>query len=101
MVESSSDYEEELARLQKQAFEANATVEKHLSQADLAASRNRVPAGKSDSDAGVSDGSTETSTLVFKHVHADETSLPPSHSLGSSEHSTRFPSPSDLANSIS
>ncbi|GJX70708.1 putative ribonuclease H-like domain-containing protein [Tanacetum coccineum] len=34
MVESSSDYAEELARLQKQAYEANATAEKHLSQAD-------------------------------------------------------------------
>ncbi|GJX14521.1 retrovirus-related pol polyprotein from transposon TNT 1-94 [Tanacetum coccineum] len=38
---------------------------------------------------------------VIEPVHADETSLPPGHSLGSSEHSTRFPSPSDLANSIS
>ncbi|GKG66541.1 hypothetical protein Tco_0701810, partial [Tanacetum coccineum] len=27
---SSSDYAEELARLQKQAYEANATAEKHL-----------------------------------------------------------------------
>ncbi|GKA02685.1 hypothetical protein Tco_0675466, partial [Tanacetum coccineum] len=59
MVESSSDYAEELARLQKQAFEANATAEKHLSQADLAASRNRVPTGKVDTAAGVSDGPTE------------------------------------------
>ncbi|GJU21102.1 putative ribonuclease H-like domain-containing protein, partial [Tanacetum coccineum] len=101
MVESSSDYAEELARLQKQAYEANATAEKHLSQADLAASRNRVPAGKIDSAAGVSDGPTETSTPVFKPVHTDATSLPPGHSLGSSEHSTRYPSPSDLANSMS
>ncbi|GJY70573.1 putative ribonuclease H-like domain-containing protein, partial [Tanacetum coccineum] len=69
MVESSSDYAEELARLQKQAYEANATAEKHLSQADLAASRNRVPAGKIDSAAGVSYGPTETSTPVFKPVH--------------------------------
>ncbi|GJY25691.1 putative ribonuclease H-like domain-containing protein [Tanacetum coccineum] len=68
MVESSSDYVEELARLQNQAYEANATAEKHLSQADLAASRNRVPAGKIDSAVGVSDG---------------------------------YPSPSDLANSMS
>ncbi|GKB59128.1 hypothetical protein Tco_0915314 [Tanacetum coccineum] len=101
MVESSLDYAEELARLQKQAYEANATAEKHLSQADLAASRNRVPAGKIDSAAGVSDGPTETSTPVFKPVHTDATSLPPGHSLGSSEHSTRYPSPSDLANSMS
>ncbi|GKE00175.1 hypothetical protein Tco_1388158, partial [Tanacetum coccineum] len=56
MVESSSDYAEELARLQKQAYDANASAEKHLGQADLAASRNRVPASKIDSAAGVSDG---------------------------------------------
>ncbi|GJR76026.1 putative ribonuclease H-like domain-containing protein [Tanacetum coccineum] len=62
MVESSSDYAEELARLQKQAYEANATAEKHLSQADLATSRNRVLAV---------------------------------------EHSSRYPSPSDLANTMS
>ncbi|GJW15605.1 integrase, catalytic region, zinc finger, CCHC-type containing protein [Tanacetum coccineum] len=38
---------------------------------------------------------------IIEPVHAVETSLPPGHSLGSSEHSTRFPSPFDLANSIS
>ncbi|GJZ18510.1 putative ribonuclease H-like domain-containing protein [Tanacetum coccineum] len=101
MMESSSDYAEELARLQKQAYEANTIAEKHLSQADLAASRNRVPASKIDSAAGVSYGHTETSTPVFKPVHTATTSLPPGHSLGSSEHSTRYPSPSNLANSMS
>ncbi|GJY99847.1 ribonuclease H-like domain, reverse transcriptase, RNA-dependent DNA polymerase, partial [Tanacetum coccineum] len=101
MVESSLDYAEELARLQRQAFEANATAEKHLSQADLAASRNRVPTGKVVTTAGVSDGPTESSTPVFTPVHTDATSLPPGHSLGSSEHSSRYPSPSDLANSMS
>ncbi|GJZ03910.1 hypothetical protein Tco_0537185 [Tanacetum coccineum] len=39
--------------------ERDVTSEKHLSQADLAASRNRVPAGKIDSAAGVSYGPTE------------------------------------------
>ncbi|GJZ92221.1 hypothetical protein Tco_0664286 [Tanacetum coccineum] len=34
MVVGSSDYAEELARLQKQAYAANAIAEKHLSQAD-------------------------------------------------------------------
>ncbi|GJW05581.1 putative ribonuclease H-like domain-containing protein, partial [Tanacetum coccineum] len=63
--QSSSDYAEELARLQKQAYEANATAEKHLSQADLAASRNRVPAGKIDSAAGVSYGPTERPLSYF------------------------------------
>ncbi|GJS08851.1 putative ribonuclease H-like domain-containing protein [Tanacetum coccineum] len=46
MVEGSSDYAEELARLQKQAYEANTTAEKHLIQADIATNRNGVPAGK-------------------------------------------------------
>ncbi|GJZ02770.1 hypothetical protein Tco_0520731 [Tanacetum coccineum] len=101
MVESSSDYAEELARLQKQAYEANATAEKNLSQADLATSRNRVPAGKVVSAAGVTEGPTDPPTPVFKPVHTAAPSLPPGHSLGSSEHSTRYPSPSDLANSMS
>ncbi|GJZ28015.1 putative ribonuclease H-like domain-containing protein [Tanacetum coccineum] len=101
MMESSSDYAEELARLQKQAYEANATAEKHLSQADLAASRNRVPAGEIDSTAGVSNGPHETITPVVKPVPTDAQSLPPGYSLGSSAHSTRYPSPSDLANSMS
>ncbi|GJW54131.1 putative ribonuclease H-like domain-containing protein [Tanacetum coccineum] len=101
MVESSSDYAEELARLQKQAYEANTTAEKHLSQADLATSRNRVPAGRVDSAAGVTDGPTDPSTPVFQPVHTAAQSLPPGHSLGSSEHSSRYPSPSDLANSMS
>ncbi|GJU66657.1 putative ribonuclease H-like domain-containing protein [Tanacetum coccineum] len=42
MMESSTDYAEELARLQKQAYEANTIAEKHLSQADLATSRNGI-----------------------------------------------------------
>nr|GFB57546.1 retrovirus-related Pol polyprotein from transposon TNT 1-94 [Tanacetum cinerariifolium] len=35
---------------------------------------------------------------VFNPDHDDNSTLPPAHSLGSSEHSTRFPSPSDLGN---
>ncbi|GJS92561.1 putative ribonuclease H-like domain-containing protein [Tanacetum coccineum] len=101
MVESSTDYAEELARLQKQAYEANATAEKHLSQADHAASRNGVPAGKINISAGSIDPAASISAASIKPVHAVETSLPPGHSLGSSEHSTRYPSPSDLANSMS
>ncbi|GJS96994.1 putative ribonuclease H-like domain-containing protein [Tanacetum coccineum] len=101
MVESSSDYAEELARLQKQAYEANATAETHLSQADLTTSRNRVPAGKVDSAASITDSPTDPSTHVVNPVHTAEPSLPPGHSLGSSKHSSRYPSPSDLANSMS
>ncbi|GKC87475.1 putative ribonuclease H-like domain-containing protein, partial [Tanacetum coccineum] len=101
MVEGSFDYAEELARLQKQAYESNATAEKHLSQADLATSRNKVPAGKVVSAASVTDGSTDQSTPVLPPVHTAAPSLPPGHSLGSSEHSLRYPSPSDLAKSMS
>ncbi|GKE41083.1 putative ribonuclease H-like domain-containing protein, partial [Tanacetum coccineum] len=75
--------------------------EMHLSQADLAASRNRVPAGEIDSTAGVSNGPHETITPVVKPVPTDAQSLPPGHSLGSRAHSTRYPSTSDLANSMS
>ncbi|GKG21022.1 hypothetical protein Tco_0380823, partial [Tanacetum coccineum] len=78
-------------------YEANTTAEKQLSQADLATSRNGVPAGKIDSAAGVSYGPTETYTPVVKSSHTNAPSLPPGHSLGSSVHSTRYPSPSDLA----
>ncbi|GJV27590.1 putative ribonuclease H-like domain-containing protein [Tanacetum coccineum] len=101
MMESSSDYAEELARLQKQAYEANTIAKKNLSQADLATSRNGVPAGKIVSAADVSDGHSETSTPVCTPVHTATTSLPPGNSLGSSEHSSRYPSPSDLANTMS
>ncbi|GKG49836.1 hypothetical protein Tco_0518610, partial [Tanacetum coccineum] len=76
-------------------------AEKHLSQADLATNKNRVPAGQSGFAAGVTDGPTETSTPISKPVHTDATSLPPGHSLGLSKHSTRYPSPSDLAHSMS
>ncbi|GKG11462.1 hypothetical protein Tco_0342862, partial [Tanacetum coccineum] len=112
MMESNPDYAKELARLQRQEHEAKDTAEKHLSQADLAASRNRVPAGNIDPaasitagsidpTASISTGTHEASLTVIEPVHADETSLPPGYSLGSSEHSIRFPSPSNLANSIS
>ncbi|GKG16018.1 hypothetical protein Tco_0358341, partial [Tanacetum coccineum] len=75
----------------------------HLRQADM------VLAGSIDPAASISAGSIDHAAsisakpfpTVIKPVHADETSLPPGHSLGSSEHSTRFPSPFDLANSIS
>ncbi|GKB16618.1 hypothetical protein Tco_0850541, partial [Tanacetum coccineum] len=77
-----------------------------LRQADM------VPAGSIDPAASITAGSIDptarisTSThepfpTIIELVHADETSLPPGHSLGSSKHSIRFPSPSDLANSIS
>ncbi|GKF00894.1 putative ribonuclease H-like domain-containing protein, partial [Tanacetum coccineum] len=81
MVESNSDYAEELARLQRQEHEAKDTAEKygfgfskdteeHLSQADM------VPAGGIDPAASISTGTAEPFPTVIEPVHADETSLP-------------------------
>ncbi|GJT95874.1 putative ribonuclease H-like domain-containing protein [Tanacetum coccineum] len=83
---------------------------KILSQAEAkiqnqGVSADRDPAGI-DSAGGVSAGSASTgsgnpaiSTSVsadFIPVHADESTLPPGQSLGSSENTTRFPVPSDV-----
>nr|GEU88350.1 ribonuclease H-like domain-containing protein [Tanacetum cinerariifolium] len=62
-----------------------------------------VPAGGvlagSVNSAGCGDPAISESVLaVFNPVHPDNTILPPGNSLGSSKHSTRFPSPSDLRN---
>ncbi|GJY46154.1 putative ribonuclease H-like domain-containing protein [Tanacetum coccineum] len=106
MVESTSDYAKELARLQRQEHEANDTAEKYgfgFSK-DIVGSVNHaasIPVGSSILATSVSvDTATPFPTGVAP-VHADATSLPPGHSLGPSEHSTRYPSPSDLANSMS
>nr|GFA92223.1 putative ribonuclease H-like domain-containing protein [Tanacetum cinerariifolium] len=57
-----------------------------------------VLAGSIDS-AGFGDPAASESVLaVFNPDHAADSPLPPGHSLGSSEHSTKFPSPSDLGN---
>ncbi|GKB13648.1 putative ribonuclease H-like domain-containing protein, partial [Tanacetum coccineum] len=126
MMESNSDYAEELAWLQRQEHEANDTAEKYgfskdteerLRQADMVPAGSidpaasipagsidpaaSIPTGSIDPTASISTGTHEPFPTVIEHVYADATSLPPGHSLGSSEHSTRFPSPSDLANSIS
>ncbi|GKG60584.1 hypothetical protein Tco_0614146, partial [Tanacetum coccineum] len=60
-----------------------------------------ITAGSIDPTASISIGTHKPFPTIIKHVHADETSLPPGQSLGSSKHSTIFPSPSDLTNSIS
>ncbi|GJS91217.1 putative ribonuclease H-like domain-containing protein, partial [Tanacetum coccineum] len=86
-VESTSDYAEELARLQRQEYEANSAAKDTWYTADTVPTDSAVPATP------FSSGS--------ESVHASDTPLPPGHSLGSSENSTRFPSPSDLANHIS
>nr|GEZ58416.1 hypothetical protein [Tanacetum cinerariifolium] len=62
-----------------------------------------VPAGGvlagSVNSAGFGDPAiSESIPAVFNPDHADNSTLPPGHSLGSSEHSIRFPSPFDLGN---
>nr|GEY46493.1 copia protein [Tanacetum cinerariifolium] len=57
-----------------------------------------VPAGSVDSASCGDPAISESVPAVFDPVHADNSTLPPGNSLGSSEHSIRFPSPSDLGN---
>ncbi|GJW79930.1 putative ribonuclease H-like domain-containing protein [Tanacetum coccineum] len=93
MMESNSDYAEELARLQRQEHEAKDTAEKygfgfskdteeHLRQADMVPAGSIDPAasisaGSIDPAASISAGSAEPFPTVIEPVHADETSLPP------------------------
>ncbi|GKC52876.1 hypothetical protein Tco_1075621, partial [Tanacetum coccineum] len=98
MEKSSSDYAEELARLQRQEHEANDTAEKN----GFGFSKDsKEPADGIHPTGSIPTGPAVQIPPVFQPVHADATVLPLGHSLGSSENSTRFPSPSDLANSIS
>ncbi|GJR51210.1 putative ribonuclease H-like domain-containing protein [Tanacetum coccineum] len=105
-VESTSDYAEELARLQGQAYEANSAAKDTWKTADTVpagsgVSATSIPAGNFNQAACGSAVPSTPSSSVVEPVHADDTPLPPGHSLGSSENSTRFSSPSDLANHIS
>ncbi|GJR21442.1 putative ribonuclease H-like domain-containing protein [Tanacetum coccineum] len=105
-VESTSDYAEELARLQGQAYEANSAVKDTWKTTDTVPAGSGVPAtsiptGNINQAACGSAVPSTPSSSVGEPVHADDTPLPPSHSLGLSENSTKFSSPSDLANHIS
>ncbi|GJV46698.1 putative ribonuclease H-like domain-containing protein [Tanacetum coccineum] len=93
MVESNSDYAEELARLQRQEHEAKDTAKKYgfgfskdtkelLRQADMVPAGSIDPAasisaGRIDPAGSISAGFAEPFPTVIEHVHADETSLPP------------------------
>ncbi|GJU60092.1 putative ribonuclease H-like domain-containing protein [Tanacetum coccineum] len=104
-VESTSDYAEELARLQRQEYEANTAATDTWNTADTvpavsAIPPTSIPAGSINQAAGDTDVPSTPPSSVFAPVHTT-TPLPPGHSLGSSENSTRFSSPSDLANHIS
>ncbi|GJT35624.1 putative ribonuclease H-like domain-containing protein [Tanacetum coccineum] len=96
MVESNSDYAEELARLQRQEHEAKDTAKKYgfgfskdtkelLRQADMVPAGSIDPAasisaGRIDPVTSISAGSAEPFPTIIEPVHADETSLPPGHS---------------------
>nr|GFC66647.1 hypothetical protein [Tanacetum cinerariifolium] len=57
-----------------------------------------VLAGSVDSVGFDDPAASESVPAIFNPDHADNSTLPLGHSLGSSEHSTRFPSPYDLGN---
>nr|GFA97323.1 putative ribonuclease H-like domain-containing protein [Tanacetum cinerariifolium] len=116
-IENNLDYAEDLARLQKQEHEAHSAAAKNgfefsnetaeIVPAGSVPARSvptcNVPAGGvlagSIDSAGFGDPAASESVLaVFNPDHAADSPLPPGHSLGSSEHSTKFPSPSDLGN---
>ncbi|GJV94672.1 putative ribonuclease H-like domain-containing protein [Tanacetum coccineum] len=137
VMERNADYAEELAKLQRQEYEAKDAAARYgylfsqetaeiLSQAEAeirnqGVSTDRDPAGI-DSAGGVSAGSTSAGSdpadgnpagsvepadksnpavsssvsADFIPVYADESTLPPGQSLGSSANTTRFPLPSDV-----
>ncbi|GJR13907.1 putative ribonuclease H-like domain-containing protein [Tanacetum coccineum] len=114
VMERNADYAEELAKLQRQEYEAKDAAARYgylfsqataeiLSQAEAeirnqGVSADRDPAGI-DSAGGVSAGKPSAGsvpTAAFIPVHADESTLPPGQFLGSSENTKRFPVPSDV-----
>ncbi|GKG23084.1 hypothetical protein Tco_0388387, partial [Tanacetum coccineum] len=116
VMERNADYAEELAKLQRQEYEAKDAAARYgVIQAEAAIRHQGVSADRDlagiDSAGGVSAGSTsagsdpadqgnsDVSTSVFADfipVYADESTLPPGQSLGSSEYTTRFLVPSDV-----
>nr|GEV21660.1 putative reverse transcriptase, RNA-dependent DNA polymerase [Tanacetum cinerariifolium] len=122
-MENNLDYAEELVRLKKQEHEAHSIAAKNLvlaagDPAGSSVSTGGVPAGSVPARSvptsnvpagGVLAGSIDSAGFgnpaanefvpaVFNPDHAADSTLPPGHSLGSSKHSTRFPSISDLGN---
>ncbi|GJT36814.1 putative ribonuclease H-like domain-containing protein, partial [Tanacetum coccineum] len=106
VMERNADYAEELAKLQRQEYEAKDAAKDTWKTADTVTAvsasvpATSIPAGSINQAAGGSVVPSTPSSSVVAPVHAD-TPLPSGHSLGSSENSTRFSSPSDLANHIS
>ncbi|GJZ48183.1 putative ribonuclease H-like domain-containing protein [Tanacetum coccineum] len=95
VMECNADYAEELAKLQRQEYEAKDAIARYgyLDPAGIGSA-----GGVSASSPSVgSDPAVSTSISAdFIPVHADESTLPPGQSLGSSENTKRFPVPSDV-----
>ncbi|GJZ40601.1 putative ribonuclease H-like domain-containing protein [Tanacetum coccineum] len=101
MMESSTDYAEELARLQKQAYEANTIAENFVCGSKFHLIKDCDFYEKQLELHNKPMWNDVANIPSFVPKAASTTSLPPGHSLGSSVHSTRYPSPSDLANTMS
>ncbi|GJS61412.1 putative ribonuclease H-like domain-containing protein [Tanacetum coccineum] len=92
---------EELAKLQRQEYEAKDAAARYVLPAgsDPAGGNpagNFRPAGSYE-PAGQGNSAVSTSVSAdFIPVHAAESTLPPGQSLGSSENTTRFPVPSNV-----
>nr|GEU85340.1 putative ribonuclease H-like domain-containing protein [Tanacetum cinerariifolium] len=100
-IKNHLDYAEELARLQRQEHKAHSAAAKYgfeFSNETAEMLHQGVLAGHIDSVGFGDPATSESIPAVFNPDHADNSTLPPGHSLGSSEQSTRFPSPSNLGN---
>ncbi|GJR94983.1 putative ribonuclease H-like domain-containing protein [Tanacetum coccineum] len=92
---------EELAKLQRQEYEAKDAAARYVLPAGMMPAGGN-PAGSfqpagSYEPAGQGNSAVSTSVSAdFIPVHAAESTLPPGQSLGSSENTTRFPVPSDV-----
>ncbi|GKG55537.1 hypothetical protein Tco_0572177, partial [Tanacetum coccineum] len=85
-VESTSDYAKELARLQRQEYEVTSTAKDTWKTANTVPTVSAILA--TSIHAGVSAVPSTPSSSMVKPVHANDTPLPPGHSMGSSENST-------------
>nr|GFD24616.1 hypothetical protein [Tanacetum cinerariifolium] len=99
-MEDNLDYAEELARLQKQEYEAHSAAVNNVPAGSVPASyvpASHVPAssilaggilaGSIDSAGFGNPAASESVPAIFTPDHAAVSLLPPGHSLGSSEHS--------------
>ncbi|GKA15851.1 hypothetical protein Tco_0695598 [Tanacetum coccineum] len=92
-----STHHAEDLRAQGQAYDANSAAKDTWKTTDTVPAGSGVPAtsipaGSINQAAGGSAVPSTPSSSVVEPVHADNTPLPPGHSLGSSENSTRFSS---------